>query len=104
MRTVLRSALSNAVVEELVAKNVASLVKAPTVRRRRVKPWSVEEARRFLVSAKTAGDPFFPAFVLLLVLGLRRGEARCWCRSRCPRSRAAGTVSACVRQPTSTGV
>jgi integrase len=74
VRTVLRSALSNAVVEELVAKNVASLVKVPTVRRRRVKPWTVEEARQFLVSAKTAGDPFYPAYVLMLVLGLRRGE------------------------------
>lgn len=83
----LRSALSNAVVEELVAKNVASLVKVPTLRRRRVKPWSVEEARRFLVSAKAGGDPYYPAFVLLgLLLGFTTpatpAEA-CWLHLTC---------------------
>jgi hypothetical protein len=63
VRTVLRSALSNAVVEELLAKNVAaSLVKVPAVRRPRVKPWSVEEARHFLVSAKSDGDSFYLVF------------------------------------------
>jgi integrase len=30
---------------------------------------------RFLVSAREAGDPYYAAYVLILVLGLRRGEA-----------------------------
>src|SRR5690606_19097208 len=75
IRAVLRSALSSATTDELIARNVAALVKLPRQRRRRTKPWSVEEARRFLESAKTANDPMYAAYVLILVLGLRRGEA-----------------------------
>ncbi len=72
--TVLRSALSNAVTEELISKNVAALVRVPLPRTRKNKPWSVDEARRFLESARTEGDPLYAAYVLILVLGLRRGE------------------------------
>ena len=36
--------------------------------------WSSDEARRFLESAKDDEDPFYAAHVLVLVLGLRRGE------------------------------
>jgi integrase len=43
-------------------------------RRRRVKPWTVEEARKFLESARKRRDPMYPAYVLILTLGLRRGE------------------------------
>jgi integrase len=60
--------------EELVTRNVAALVKLPPQRRRHVEPWSVEEARRFLASARSDEDPMFAAYVLILVLGLRRGE------------------------------
>jgi len=74
VRGVLRSALSNAVSEELVTKNVAMGLRLPRQRRRKPVPWSVEEARRFLVSARDDGDAMYPAFVLILVLGLRRGE------------------------------
>ena len=35
-------------------------------------PWNVAEARAFLDAAKN--DPLYPAFVLLLLYGLRRGE------------------------------
>ena len=34
----------------------------------------MEEARTFLESARAANDPFYAAYVLMLVLGLRRGE------------------------------
>lgn len=37
-------------------------------------PWSGEEARRFLESARDAGDPLYAAYMLILVCGLRRGE------------------------------
>ena len=40
LRTVLRSALSSAMSEELIDKNVAALVKSPKQRKRKVVPWS----------------------------------------------------------------
>lgn len=43
-REALRAALTHAVAEEEINKNVASPVKVPKPRRRRVKPWSVTEA------------------------------------------------------------
>ena len=70
-----RSALSNAVREEMIPKNVASLVRVSKPRKsRKVKPWTVEEAQQFLASAREADDSLYAAFVLILVLGLRRGE------------------------------
>jgi integrase len=73
-RTVLRSALAYAIGEELITRNVAQLVKLPKPRSRKVVPWSVEEASRFLDSARTARDPLYAAYVMILVLGLRKGE------------------------------
>ncbi|TYB49186.1 tyrosine-type recombinase/integrase [Actinomadura chibensis] len=72
--TVLRSALTNAVTEELIPKNVAGLVRVAKPRVRKNKPWSVDEARRFLESARNDGDPMYAAYVLILILGLRKGE------------------------------
>ena len=74
LRGVLRSALSSAMTEELVSRNVATMVKAPRLRPRKIVPWSSEEARRFLESARNDGDSFYAVFVLVLVLGLRKGE------------------------------
>lgn len=75
VRTVLRSALGTAMREELVSRNVATLVKSPKPRKRKVVPWDSEEARRFLESARADGDPMYAAYVLVLVMGLRKGEA-----------------------------
>lgn len=47
-RTVLRSALSHAMTEDLVTRNVAALVKVPSARSRRTSAWSSDEARAFL--------------------------------------------------------
>jgi integrase len=66
--------LSAAVREELVARNVAALVRVPVPRPKRAKAWTVDQARRFLESARIEDDPLYVAYVLLLVLGLRRGE------------------------------
>jgi integrase len=72
---VLRAALANAVREEFITKNVAALVRVSKPRKsRKVKPWSVDEARQFLESAQNAEDTLYAAFVLILVLGLRKGE------------------------------
>ncbi|MFW5473181.1 tyrosine-type recombinase/integrase [Knoellia sp. CPCC 206450] len=71
---VLRAALSAAQRDELVHRNVASLVRMPMPRSSRAKIWTAAEAARFLQSASTDHDPLYAAYVLLLVLGLRRGE------------------------------
>lgn len=71
-RMVLGVALGRAMREELVSRNVARLTTIPTGDPRRMRPWSADEARSFLTTA--SGDPLYPAFVLLLVYGLRRGE------------------------------
>ncbi|MFG3422347.1 tyrosine recombinase XerC [Micromonospora sp. NPDC048063] len=74
IRGVLRSALNHAATEELVTRNAAALVKPPPVRRRRGRAWTSDEARRFLESARADRDPLYAAYVLILVLGLRKGE------------------------------
>lgn len=73
MRTVLSAALTRAVREELIVRNVARLVELPEWRRGTIRPWSAAEARQFLEAAKP--DPLYAAFVLLIFYGLRRGEA-----------------------------
>lgn len=73
MRTVLSAALTRAVREELIIRNVARLVELPEWKRSTIRPWSADDARRFLAVSKT--DPLYPAFVLLILYGLRRGEA-----------------------------
>lgn len=73
-RDALRAALTHAVTEEEIGKNIAALVKVPKPRRRRIKPWSAAEASRFLADAMAREDPLFAAWVLVLCLGLRRGE------------------------------
>jgi len=72
MRTVLSAALTRALREELVSRNVARLVELPTWQRAEIRPWTIDEARRFLRAARA--HPLYPAFVLLLLYGLRRGE------------------------------
>ena len=70
MKTVLSSALSRAMREELVVRNVAHLAELPQWERKPVTPWTAAEARIFLDAAK--GDPLYPAFMLLLLYVLRR--------------------------------
>jgi integrase len=71
---VLRGALTQAMREELVFRNVAALVRVPVPRAKKSAVWTVDEARRFLESARADADPMYAGYVLLLVLGLRRGE------------------------------
>lgn len=75
IRAALRAALSHAQAQDLITKNPATAVTLATVRRRRGKSWSSDEARKFLESARRDGDPLYAAYVLVLVLGLRKGEA-----------------------------
>ncbi|HET9256766.1 MAG TPA: site-specific integrase [Pseudonocardiaceae bacterium] len=75
IRACLRAALSQAVTEDLIVKNPAKTIKLPAVRKRKGKVWSSEEARQFLESARSERDPLYAVYVLILVLGLRKGEA-----------------------------
>ncbi|MFF1398649.1 tyrosine-type recombinase/integrase [Streptomyces sp. NPDC058287] len=69
---VLRSALSAACREELITRNVVSLVEPPQVESRDLSPWSLNETLDFLTAARK--DPLYAAFVLAIALGFRRGE------------------------------
>lgn len=69
---VLRTALTAACREELISRNVVQLVPAPQVEPRALTPWTLDETLTFLESAR--GDGLYPAFVLAVALGLRRGE------------------------------
>ncbi len=51
-----------------------SLAHVSKPRTRKVKPWTAEEARQFLESARQDQDPLYAAYVLILVMGLRKGE------------------------------
>jgi integrase len=72
MKKVLSSALTRAMREELITRNVAQLVTLPTWTRKDVGAWSADESRSFLRAAED--HPLYPAFLLLLLYGLRRGE------------------------------
>ncbi|MFE7584345.1 tyrosine-type recombinase/integrase [Streptomyces gardneri] len=69
---VLRTALSAACREELIARNVAKLVQPPRAASRDLSPWSLDETLTFLAAARQ--DPLYAAFVLAIAMGLRRGE------------------------------
>jgi integrase len=73
-RAVLRAALTDAVGNRLISHNPTAAVRLPPARPRRMIAWTAEQARCFLASASADHDPLYPAYVLLLVLGLRRGE------------------------------
>jgi integrase len=72
MRQILSAALSRAGREELISRNVARMAELPGWEPAEVRPWSADEALAFLRAAKP--DPLYPAFALLLLYGMRRGE------------------------------
>jgi hypothetical protein len=75
-RGTLRAALNHAMREELLSRNVAALTTLPTTRKKitRRSSWTVDEARKFLEWSRNHNDPLYPLWVLILVLGLRKGE------------------------------
>ena len=68
----LRAALEHAFREELVSRNVATLVRVERPRPAKKEPLSVEEARELL--AATAANRHHALWVLMVMLGLRRSE------------------------------
>jgi integrase len=72
-RTILRTALSDALRWGLVARNVATLVDPPRVAKREIRPFTPEQARIFLDAI--AGHRLEALFSIGVALGLRIGEA-----------------------------
>ncbi len=74
-RNVLRAALTCAVEDQIITRNPA-VVRMSSRRdpKRKRQAWTVDQARQFLESARRDDDVFYPAYVLVLVLGLRKGE------------------------------
>lgn len=70
---VLRAALQDAVDDDVLARNVARQVKMPAGSIRKVKPWTEDEARKFLDTARE--DRLYALWAVALAIGLRRGEA-----------------------------
>ncbi len=74
MHHVLHKALSRAVRWDLIPRNPADSVKAPTPTPKEMHPLSAEEARRLLEAAGEAGDRFEALYVLAVHTGMRQGE------------------------------
>lgn len=72
IRTVLRSALGQALKWGMVARNVATLIDPPRIPRPQTHAIDVDGARKLLETAR--GERFEAILVLALTLGLRRGE------------------------------
>ena len=70
--SILRKALNDAVRDEIVKRNAAALVEPPVVRRSEAAPPTKEQARMLLSVA--AGDRLWAYWLIVLALGLRRGE------------------------------
>ncbi len=74
MHHVLHKALSQAVRWNLIPRNPADSVKAPTASTKEMHPLSAPEARRLLEAAREAGDRLEALYVLAIHTGMRRGE------------------------------
>ncbi|MFF8905975.1 tyrosine-type recombinase/integrase [Streptomyces olivaceoviridis] len=72
VHAVLRSALQQAIREELIARNVARIVETPTVDRKEVRPLDAGEAKALLKTARS--HRLYALWLLLVSTGLRRGE------------------------------
>ena len=71
MNQIMRSALNQALKENLVARNVTEAVRLPKLRHREMQPLRREEVQAFLAAAR--GHRLYAAFLLELTTGLRRG-------------------------------
>jgi integrase len=72
IHSTLRTMLSEAMREELIERNVATVVRPPSIEQVEVQPWSTAEASRFL--ATSADHRLHALFAVGVALGLRKGE------------------------------
>ncbi len=73
-RDTLRAAFTCAAEEEIISRNPAAVIRLPAPRTRKRRWWTVDEARKFLESTRRNHESLYAAFVLILALGLRKGE------------------------------
>ncbi|MFJ1958269.1 tyrosine-type recombinase/integrase [Streptomyces microflavus] len=73
LRETLSPALTRAMREEIVSRNVAMLVELPGKQETDIVPWTPQEIIRFVTAA--GSHKWFPAFLLVALYGLRRAEA-----------------------------
>lgn len=73
LHAILRNVLQHAMREELLVRNVARLVQVPTGQPREVQPLTRQEVSALLTAAR--GRRLYAAYVLMLAVGLRKGEA-----------------------------
>ncbi|MFF0492860.1 tyrosine-type recombinase/integrase [Nocardia sp. NPDC004068] len=71
-KLVLSAALTRAMREDLVVRNVARLIVLPHHDPKEIEPWSADEAARFLVAAQS--EDLYPLFLMLTLYGMRKGE------------------------------
>ena len=71
-RVVLRNALNTAIRWRLISVNAATLIDAPRVARKEIRPLTPDQARALLIAAK--GHPLEAFFAVALSCGLRLGE------------------------------
>lgn len=72
LRVVLRIALNQAVKEDLIARNIAELTTPSKVEKREIRPFTTEQASRFLKAA--LGHRLEAPFTVGLATGMRSGE------------------------------
>ncbi|HEX5709580.1 MAG TPA: site-specific integrase, partial [Pyrinomonadaceae bacterium] len=73
LRSVLRIALNQAMKWNLVVRNAAGLVDPPRYIKPEIEPFSIEQVQAFMDASK--GDRLELLFLVMLSMGLRKGEA-----------------------------
>jgi len=72
IHSVMHKSLDQALRWGLVQRNVADLVDAPSVKRKALNVWSVEQTKKFLDTVKDRR--FYPIYVIAISCGMREGE------------------------------
>jgi integrase len=72
LHAAIHKALDEAVADNLIARNVATNIKLPKMRKKEIHPLNPDQAKAFLEAAR--GDRYEALYVLAIHYGLRRGE------------------------------
>ena len=72
LHAAIHKALDEAVADNLIARNVATNIKLPKMRKKEIHPLNPDQAKAFLEAAR--GDRYEALYVLAIHYGLRQGE------------------------------
>jgi integrase len=72
LHAAIHKALDEAVADNLIARNAATNIKLPKMRKKEIRPLKPDQAKAFLEAAR--GDRYEALYVLAIHYGLRRGE------------------------------